>query len=299
MLFFGILAGLGAAFSQAFSYLFSRHFVTASGRSARQLLALAHVLMAGLSLLLAPFVFLPPREGWGSIALPLLGTAGCYFCGQAAFFWTVKQIPASRIAPLLGLKIVFMAVFGTTFFHLQIEGNQWLAIGLAAAAAVCLAKLGEDLSSKALVGLCLTCTGYALSDLSIPYLISAFDPERGMRATIWSVVLDYILCGLVVLPLAWRWRHLSTWRTWRQAIPFALTWYLSMCCFFAAIAFVEVFLAVILQSFRGITTLALGRAVAGTRLMHIEQRFARGQLWRQLAAATLMLIAIVVYAWHK
>ncbi len=294
MMVLGILAGLGAAFSQAASYLFSRHFVTRIGRSSVQLLVISHLWMALFSLLILPFVYMPPLAGWGSVVLPLLGTAGCYFLGQAAFFWTVKQIPASRVAPLLGVKIIFMGIFSVTIFRSPLTGVQWAGVAFAGMAALLLSRFGEALKPKVVIGLGLACSFFALSDLCIPLLMVTFDPQRGMRATLFSVTLDYTFCGLFVLPAVLNMRRLKRGE-WFQAIPFALAWYLGMAFFFTAISLVGVVLAVILQSTRGIISIGVGRYLATTRHLELEQSFGRGVLARQLAAATLMCVAIAIF----
>jgi drug/metabolite transporter (DMT)-like permease len=294
-LFWGIAIGLGGALAQAWSYLLSRHFVLSSGRGARQLLVMAHVWMALFSLVLLPFVVRPPVAGWGAVVGPLLGSALCYFAGQAAFFWTVKQVPASRVSPLLGLKIVALALFTAVLLRQPLAPGKWLAVVLAGVAALCLSQFGEPLPWRAVLGLGLTLIGYSLSDIFIPPLIVAFDPERGLRAGLSGVVLGYLLCGLVALPWAFT-RGLRSWAVWRQALPFAIAWYLGMSCFYAAIALVELLFAVIVQATRGLISLALGRVVYRADMPHLEQRITPRQVWLQAAAALLMAIAVSLYA---
>ncbi len=297
MIFFGILIGLAGAVSQSFAYLVSRHFVAVSGgRSARKLLVVGHVWMGLISLILLPFVWLPPRVDLLHALIANFAVAFFYFIGQAGFFWTVKQLPASRVAPLLGLKIVFLGVFSVLFFAKDLTVLQWTAIGLAAMAAVFLSRAGEILTWRVVLGLCYTCTCFAMSDLSIPPAMEAFAEHPGAREAALSVCLAYLFCGLIVLPWIWQMR-LTDRVLWWRGLPFAITWYLGMLCLFACIGLVQVILAAILQSSRGLISIGLGRLVARRDLTHLETHQEPGVVFRQVAAALLMFIAVVIYVW--
>jgi len=293
----GIVAGLVGAFSQAWSYFFSRHFVTASGQGTRHLLVIGHIWMALFSLALMPFIFRQPVDGWASVWLPLLGAAGGYFLGQIGMLWTMKRMPASRVAPLLGAKLLFLAVLGVTLFGKVLTGWQWAAVGIAAVAALGLNWAGERIPLRGILGLVWTCTGYATSDLSIPHLIAAFGQMGETRVALLAVVTSYIACGLVVLPWVVKLR-LTSGSMWLKGLPFAATWYLAMCFLFISIGLVGVVLAVILQSSRGPMSIGLGRLVGRSRHTHLEQTLPGHLLLRQLAAALLMCVAIGLYVWQ-
>ena len=309
----GIFSGLMSAITQAGSYVFSRRFVTMASHSdhpmadrmgPRHLLVLAHLWMLVFSLVLLPFVWMSPvvqpvgsAFQWAFLKPslgPVAGTAGFYFFGQAAFFWTVRQLPASRVSPLLGAKIIFMGVFAVLFFQQDVSAGKWGAILIAGLSAVILNFSGETLKPSVILGLCLTCTGYSLSDLNIPQLILSFDPDRGAQAAMLSVAMAYIACGLVVIPFAVHWKPINR-SLLMQALPFAILWYAGMCFLFTAIGLIGVVLAVILQSLRGLFSLLFGKWLAHSRHMHLEQTFEKGMLLKQSVGALLMCLAAAVY----
>lgn len=293
----GILIGLAGAFSQSVSYLQSRHFVTTSGTGPRYLLVVAHVWMGLFSLIALPFLWQPPVVPLWQAVLPVVGCALFYFAGQASFFWTVNQIPASRVSPLLGFKIVLLALLSILVMQNELNARQWTAVVLATLAAVSLTRAGDRLTGKALLGVCLTCLGYASSDICIPYAIQAFDPESGWRASALSVSLGYLLLGLICLPFVPKLRIRKA--TWRHAFPFSVAWIIGMVCLFISIGMVGVVLAIILQSTRGIISIAMGKALTRSHLMHLEQSFEGSSLARQVVSAMLMTIAIGLYVFAR
>ncbi len=294
MLLLGILLGLGCATSHALSYLFTRSFVSAPGRSGRELLALGHILMAGFSILLLPFVWMEPSAGWPRTLWPLLAAAGFYLLAQGGFFLALKHMPASRASPLLGIKLIFIAAFGSLFFQAHLAPIQWAAVGLAVVAGLCLHRAGGRLPATAICWLLLTCAGYALSDLHIQKLLTAVDPQGSLRSTLFAVAAEYACCGLFGCALYARLRPLPA-DAWRRALPFALSWYAAMAFLYGAIACLGVVLAVILQSTRGLLSIGLGSLVAAWGWQHLEHALAPGDRLRQAAAALLMMLAIGLY----
>ena len=89
MIYLAVAVGLGGAFSQSLSYIFSRSFLCVKGRNVQQLMALAHLLMAGISLALLPLVWITPAADWEEVIRPLASCAGADFVGQVGFFFTI------------------------------------------------------------------------------------------------------------------------------------------------------------------------------------------------------------------
>lgn len=296
MISLGIVFGFACAFCHALSYLSTRSFVSTNGP--RELLAIAHIQMAGISIILLPFLWIDPPDGWGPVMLPMAGAAGFYLMAQTFLFMTIQMIPASVVSPLLGLKLIPVAALGTMFFGTALKPAQFGAVALAGIAALCLFKAGEKLPPKAIASLGLACVCYSLSDLSIEKLIKALDPDTGVSASLFAVACEYTLCGLYGIYLYLR-LPVVTGASWKKAIPFTITWYGAMCFLYAAIGLVGIVLAVILQATRGLISIGIGALIARIGYTHLEQKVSRNTRLRQVGAALLMFAAIVLFVVGK
>ncbi|MCE9629624.1 MAG: EamA family transporter, partial [Planctomycetia bacterium] len=109
----GVAAGLVAAFLSAFSYFVSRDHGSRGGSSLR-LLVLAHALM-GAACIPASWLLWPSGlQADARWLVPLVASTVFYLLGQVVVFTALKLSQASRVAPLLGLKIAMLA--GITCF---------------------------------------------------------------------------------------------------------------------------------------------------------------------------------------
>jgi drug/metabolite transporter (DMT)-like permease len=270
----GIILGLAAAVAQSLSYILSRLYVMRHPGAFLRLMVLGHLVMGALSLAMLPLLpldHLPPVRQY---VWPLVGAAGFYLLGQAGLFFVLRHVEASRISPLLGLKIAILAIITAAFLR---DGPaptplQWLAVGLSVAAAFALNSTGGKLPGRIIAGLLFTCLTYSMSDISIRYLILGLGGGAGGVFT--AVAFCYLLCGvaaLAALPLAGPHQR----GDWRLAVPWAVSWLGAMLLLFGC--------------FRG-------AAVAGAGMVHIEKKVSRGVFWRRMAAALLMSAAIALYA---
>ena len=290
---FGIVCGLVGALGQVFSYIASRRFLITKGRSSQQLMVLGHVWLSLCGLLILPLVWMTPVQGW-KLSIPLAGTTGAYLAGQFFLFQTVKLIPPSRIAPLLGIKILILSINGVLFFDKELNVHQWGAVLLTLGAAVGLNFLGAKLSLKAWLLLIATVTCYSLSDLCIIPAIEAVDPERSFRGVMTTIALNfsigivYSLCFLTTLRTASK-------ADWHQALPFSLCWCVGMIGLFAANALLGVVAAVIVQSSRGPFSIIVGQLI-GSR-GGFEQDLTWTLASKQLAVTVLLAAAIAWYQW--
>lgn len=300
MFLFGVCSGLLGAFSQALSYLYTRRFLTAADerRSPVQLLVLSHLWMGLWSLCLLPLLWpMPQAQPWPRLLLPLAGMTLFYMAGQASLFYTVRTLPASRVSPLLGLKILSTGFLVAVPLGQHLSAWQWGGVGLAAVAALALFRAGERIPPQALLGLGLACCFYSASDTCISILIGRLDPERGIRGSALALALCYVSAGLLSLVLPRYWRKASR-AAWRGSFPYALAWYLGMVFLFVSIGLVGLVLATILQAMRGPISIGLGRLAArGGQFQSQEQQFDRGVLLRQIAAASLLVLAVALFAW--
>lgn len=294
----GVATGLGAAVMQSASYFFSRLYVIRRAKAVRSLMVLAHLLMGAASAVLLPVVWpsaeLPPLT---SYAWPLAGMAGFYLLGQVGLFMALRTSDASRISPLLGLKIPFLAVVTVLYFHDPLGGWQWAAVAMAMAAAVVLSLSGGRISLEGLVGLGLACVSYSLSDLCIAETAGRLDAATGigwLHASVLTLAMCYVLCGVaavVALPLVWK----PAAADWKYAAPFAFFWFGGMAFLFATFASIGVVYGNILQSTRGLMSVAVGTLLARMGQTHLETRHGRRVWIRRGLAAALMFGAITTY----
>jgi drug/metabolite transporter (DMT)-like permease len=293
----GILCGLGAATAISISYIFSRLFIMRSGRSPIQLLALGHVLMAGLSLLLLPFVYRQAIVPWTEVALANLGVGAFYFLAQACLFYVLKKASASNVAPLLGLKITLSALIGIVLGN-SLQPLQWGSVLLTAIAALLLRNSKEGVTFKLIAMVLLTCSLYCGSDYSIKYLVATLGTETTPQTVVLAVVYSYILCGLFSLAFI-KEIHRSTRHDWWAAVGYALPWFCGMLFLFGAFATVGVVFGVILQSTRGVISVMMAMGLAAFGVSFAEEKCSVQTRTRQLAAALLMVAAIYLFNEQK
>ena len=137
-------------------------------------MVLGHLLMGAASLVMLPFFWgqdVPPLR---KLALPAVCSSMFYMIGQVCLFLVLRRVHASRVSPLLGLKIAILALI-TAFI---IPGGavtplQWLAVGISVAAAFVLNESGGRLSPGLIVTVLTGCLFYSLSDMSIRWLIDS------------------------------------------------------------------------------------------------------------------------------
>ena len=291
----GILFGLGAVVAQSVSYVTSRLFVLSRGQAGFRLLLASHVLMGILSLIILPLVWHPDMPAFSAYLAPLLGTTLFFLVGQFAMFQLISVVHASRVSPLLGLKIPTIAVITVLFFNQPLNPLQWVAIVLSTLAALLLNAAGTSIGWRSGAWLMLTCMGYSLSDIHIAKLIHALHPIPVLRAAVLGTCLCYALAGLVVcagLPFVKR-QHVFA--DWRYAIPFTASWYTSMFLLFASFGIIGPVFGNVIQSTRGLVSVVLGAWLAHLGFHHLEARVSRRTLALRFVAAGLMCGAIWLF----
>ena len=197
----GIFSGLLAASFQATAYLFSRQFMVRFNKSSVYLLALSHIIMGTISIAALPFLWLDSMPEYGTFILPLWGATLFYFSGQAFLLLAIQKTEASRISPLLGIKILVLALLSFFFLHQPLADLQWLAVGLSVLAAIILNWTGSRIPLWSLIFVLLACGGYSLSDINIKMLVSAFQNAGMVRASLFAVALSYTLSGVISILL--------------------------------------------------------------------------------------------------
>lgn len=141
-----LLMPLGAAMVFALASLFIKR-AYAEGVSASRAF-LANNLALGLTFL--PMLLVDSRPiAWSKIHHPLL-TGVVFFVGQVANFLAIRFADVSLVVPLLGTKVVFVALFSALLFDAPLEPEHWWAAGLTAASVLMLGA--TDLKAKRGIG---------------------------------------------------------------------------------------------------------------------------------------------------
>lgn len=290
----GMGSGFMAAGFQSLAYLASRWFLRRSGGTPLQLLGISHLMMGAAAVLLFPLLASPTMPPLSVYLFKGLGAIGFYLVAQLGLFMALRHADSSRIAPLLGLKIFFLALVSVLFLHLHLNGWQWMAVALSGAAVFQLNESGGRLSGGAVAAVAVTVVGYSLSDLFIKQLVVALEPA-GPRAPLIGVCVTYIMGGVTGIPLTLR---AASWRPrlWGMAAPYALAWFLSMLFLYVTFDRIGVVFGNIIQSTRGLMSIGLGLVVGrALGMVDLETHVSHGVLARRVAGAVLMTAAIALY----
>jgi len=305
---FGVAAGLGCALFSSISYLISRHHGTRRPGGSRRLLVLAHLLM-GLACLPVAWLLIPAETSataifsWNVWSACFVST-GSYFVGQACVFHLLTRDDASKLSPLLGLKIIALALIVSVVLRQSLTSGQWLAVILCAAAAVVQQRGGAGVTAAALCLLGFACCCFAVADLGIVALIDALElalPISRLQAGSLAMALTYVLGGCFAAPLVaaeYARQRPPTGREWLAAAEYSAAWLAAMVSLYACIGSVGVVLSTILQSTRGVMSVVIGAVLAHLGWHDLESRVDRLMLMKRIAAAILMTAAIASYVWN-
>jgi len=289
----GILLGLAAALFQSVSYIFSATFTARFQRSALTQLVLNHITLGLLSALVLPLVWHPDVLQPALYVVPLVMAMLTYLLAQLSLYQAIKFSAASRVSPLLGLKVIVLAVIGVFWLGEQYVLIQWLGVLLCGAGAIWLSLSGGRISGAALVWVVVTCVGYAASDLFILELINRFDGVSRLQAAGLAVSLCYMLAGAVCVPWVYR---IGSRQLLVGSLPAAVSWFLAVLCLFACFAYIGVVFGGVVQSARGLISIVLGLLLAWCGWRYAEPLAKTNVLIQRLLAALMMLVAIVLFS---
>lgn len=292
----GIGFGLGAALCQSLFYLVARRF-SHTWKSPLLLLALSHVTMGVMSvlvLLALPLKIFPPVSVY---LIPLILAVLPYLAGQFCLFSALRRVESSRVAPLLGAKIIVLALMTSTLLQQHLKPLQWMAVLLSATATWFLNESGGRIPLPQLGLLGFAILGYSCSDFFIGVLMKHL-AETGAWAPIIGTVLANGLCGVIMLPFVFQ-RDARSGRAWAQAAPCACTWFLAVFLLYACFASIGVVFGNIVQASRGLMSVVLGWIVMHIGHTHLEPHVTRRTFWRRMTGAALMLLAVVIYMYAQ
>jgi drug/metabolite transporter (DMT)-like permease len=301
MIIEGVILGLAAAICQSLCYVFSRRFVTRQMNRSTALFALAHVQMGAMALAMLPLCYNTEQiTNVRAYAWPLAGCLFFYLSGQLCLFRAVKVTDASRISPLLGLKLLVLSFTAVLLFSERITPLQWLAVGISLVAAVGLNYSGGGIPWRGLLAIGGACVAYAFSDLSIVAMTKVLAPHHEFKGILLGASLAYILSGGIGVALA----SLGppedrTAQKWKDALPVAVTWFAAMIFLFVCFRLLGAVFGNIVQSMRGPFSILFGAALAARGHVHLESEVSRWTLLRRLVAALLMCAAIALFAYER
>jgi len=296
----GILCGLVAALFMALAFVFS-------GRAVRQcpalsslgLLARAHMIMGVLSLLGLYFLWVPEVLTRFHFWFPITWYGVVfYLLGQSCLFMAQRSVDPSRLVPLLGLKLVVLALINTLLLNLETYGGmQLLAIACTIFSAFLLNNAGRKIPLSSLVWVLLACCGYSLSDTCIKMQvgrIGEFGMESLTEQSLLSTCLSYTISGIIgALLLPWLSRQPV--KVWKLAAPFSMAWMIGIVFLFACFEQIGTVNGNIVQSTRGIWAVILGVILARTGQTYLEEKTPWNIVFRRLFAALLLMLAIFLY----
>ncbi len=293
MIAIGIISGLVTAFMQSCSYLGGRRFLAREGNAVQ--LMISSLIICGIGAwMLLPFYWMPEKYFTWEMAMWVLLTDGGFLIGQWGFFNAQKHIESSRIASLLGLKVLAVTVLTMIFLGARYTILQYTAIAAAAAAAVLLDWGKGKLDWKGMNFLLTALLGYASSDLGVQQvvkLIGGDDPiARGMAG--YTLTYGAMLIGaLAVMPL-----FNVKWKMVKGALPQGVCWVVSMWGLYVCFGLLGAAFGNVIQASRGVISLILGIILSFFAIQGLEQQQSVVVWLRKTAAALLMFGAIVLYA---
>ncbi len=316
-MYIGIFTGAIAAFCLAWAYVFSGMSVRRNKDvGAFSLLCRGHVVSGILSVIGLAFCWTPQViYGFSHYIIPLIFCIGFYLLGQFSLFMAQRTVDASRVVPLLGLKLIVLASLNTLFLPLIFDSPkevygiwQWLGMALTLGSAFLLNNAGSRIPLWSLFWVCATCIGYALSDTSIAFFVKAFrelgessqDPMLAgvARPSIVAAFTTYIVCGIVsvfCLPLFKLPPTANPRSVWTAISPFAASWLISMLFLYACFAHIGTVNGNIVQSTRGIIAILIGAALSKLGFNELEEKINLNIFIRRLIAGIMMILAIVAF----
>ena len=304
MILLGVITGLLTALGHSLAYLATRWYTQSRGRPTVQLLVLSYSMIGVLAVAALPVVWpagLAVDFNW---MWPLPLAVGCFALSQSCLLTALRRVDASRVAPLLGVKVAMLAVVASAMGQ-PLGPLQWVGVALAVGSAWLLNDVGGRLPIRATALVLLACLGYAACDTCIVLLIEGAQAAPGtpgtpenllgpLRASVLAACCVYAGCGLVAVTLLpfYGTREVGAWR---DALPFTAAWVFAMLTLYASFALVGLVLTAILQSTRGVISIGLGVALAAWGHHHLEAKAEPGVVTRRVGAALLMTAAVALY----
>ena len=298
MMGLGIVFGVLTGVCTSVCYLFSRSYQLGRPNGLAKLMVISHLVQGVVSAVLLAVFWredIPPLEEYWR---PLLGFTVSYLIGHTALLAATRYADASRISPLLGFKVVILALIAVSFAGQTLVFRQWVAVVMTVAGVLIVNYTGGQIPWRALVSVVVACVAYSISDLFARAHIEALAPLPPIWAGVFVTFMCYVCCcafALAVFP----WLGSRKLDDWRASIPYTAVWFVAQLLLFISIALAGVVLMNICQATRAIWSVVLGAMVASWGLQHLEQKTTRSVFVRRIAAAVMIVAAIGLYSSAK
>lgn len=286
---FYLLMPLGAAIVFACASLFIKR-AYAEGVSAPRAF-LTNNLALGLTFL--PMLLVDARPfAWSKIHHPLL-TGVVFFIGQVANFLAIRFADVSLVVPLLGTKVVFVALFSALLFGAPLQPEHWWAAGLTTASVLMLGatdlKAGRGIGAGTLLAM-FSGACFGLCDAQLQQWAGSFGLFNYLPISLGLVaLLSIVLTG-------------AAWKPGPPVSPVARKWLFGGAAF-TALQGALICIAVgryhdatganVVYSTRGLWSVALVWFLGDALGNNERQTGGKKMFWR-IAGALLMTAAVVL-----
>ncbi|MBR2358338.1 MAG: EamA family transporter [Lentisphaeria bacterium] len=292
-LLLGIAGGLVAAFMQSCSYLGGRRFLATCGNSL-QLLVSSLIICGAAAWIMAIFLLDTHKIFSWQMAGFLTMCNGGFIAGQWGFFNAQKHIESSRIASLLGLKVLVVMLLAMIFLREKFVYMQYLAVAIAATAAMLMNWNKGKLDWNGMGFLFVALLGYAVSDLGVQQVVREISSGQPVKDGVCGFILSYGTMGILAL-MAVKPCNISR-KMLKGAFMQAGCWIVSMWGLYISFGLIGASFGNVVQASRGVISLLLGIILSRFAINGLEQKQSVAVWLRKAAAALLMFGAIVLYA---
>lgn len=240
----------------------------------------------------APLLWQDRNANWSEAHWPVLA-GGLFFCGQVFTFAAIRIGDVSIHTPLMGIKVLMVALFAFALGVQEVNPEIWVAAVLSTLAVLLLGFSGASARGKTIrtiVLALLSAASFALADIFLVRGARSFGPAPFLavmmvvNASLSLGLIPFFRGGLRAIPTpAWRWVAAGALLLGLQSAALGF--------FFAHTGLVAE--GNILYSSRGIWSVFLGLILAG--ILRLEnERMSSGAVARRLVGALLMSGAIWV-----
>ncbi|MBO4544884.1 MAG: hypothetical protein IKW70_02890 [Verrucomicrobia bacterium] len=290
----GAVLCLITAFIQSVSYIFSRIYIAKNG-SAFGLAVYSQLWIGIFSAFLLPFLHKRFSLGHDFYSdWTLFGIIFTILLGQVAFFKCSREIEASRLSSLTGLKLVILVGMCFFFQDTTFSALKLAAVCLCTIAAVGMNFSGTRISLKGGIWMFIMLVCFCECDILIKEMISSVEGENILTRSLGAVGVVYTSCAVVTLPLL-AFTHRST-RLMMDALPCGLCYFAAMIFLFVGFSLVDVVFANIIVSSRGIISVLIGALVSHWGMRKVEPAVGAGVWKRRLVMSVLMVTAMALYS---
>ena len=288
----GILSGFISAILMSGSYIFSRTYLR-KYQDPVKLAVFSQINMGILGIfLLGLSFFCVEVDVPGRVYVYMTGETFSFLIAQTSFFLMLRKVEATRVASLLGLKLVVVALFtvllGNHLFHLQ-----WLAIILCTIAAVGMNFSGGKIPLSSVFWLIMAVSFYAFCDICITGMMQIM-PGKSMLLNSFFV-MGCTFTGIGVLVLPGLFKYPLTLSALKATIPYTLFYFSSMIFLMTCFGLIGVVFGSIIQATRGVISVVLGMILLHFGLEKNEPQVPV-RIWiRRIVMSILMFFAIILY----